>query len=160
MTLVNHFKLSMLSSSSNEAVARTAVAAFVSQLDPTMDELSEIKTAVSEAVTNCIIHAYRDKIGIIYIETSLFEGGRISIKIRDKGCGIADIQRAMEPMYTTGGSERAGLGFAVMENFMDRIKVSSMPERGTTVTMVKTISRREVRVNTGEPFKKCIQETG
>ena len=137
--------LSFLSRSSNESFARATVAAFVSQLDPTIDELADIKTAVSEAVTNCIVHAYQDGIGMIYITAKIFENGRIFIKVRDKGCGIPDIPQAMEPLYTTAGGERAGLGFAVMQSFMDKLKVTSRLGSGTTVTMEKTIIRRPLR---------------
>ena len=118
----NEMKISFLSRSSNESFARATVAAFVSQLDPTIDELADIKTAVSEAVTNCIVHAYRDGLGTIYITVKIFENGKIVIQIRDKGCGIEDIPQAMEPLFTTAGEERAGLGFAVMQSFMDKLK--------------------------------------
>ncbi|MCI9273537.1 MAG: anti-sigma F factor [Clostridiales bacterium] len=141
----NEMTLSFLSRSSNESFARATVAAFVSQLDPTIDELADIKTAVSEAVTNCIVHAYQDGIGMIYITAKIFENGRIFIKVRDKGCGIPDIPQAMEPLYTTAGGERAGLGFAVMQSFMDKLKVTSRLGSGTTVTMEKTIIRRPLR---------------
>lgn len=139
----NQMKLSIMSRSSNEQYARVAVAAFASQLDPTVDEISDIKTAVSEAVTNCIVHAYRDTIGPIYITVSLFEDGTVKIKIRDTGCGIADIKQAMEPLFTTGDGERAGLGFAVMESFTDRLRVISRLDKGTTVTMEKIIKTRK-----------------
>lgn len=142
MRAVNEMKLSFPSCSANEAFARTAVAAFVAQLDPTVDELTDIKTAVSEAVTNCIIHAYRDTIGMIYITVRIFESGTVTVRIRDKGCGIEDIQQAMEPLFTTGGGERAGLGFAVMQSFCNRVSVSSKMGKGTTVTLQKRVSRR------------------
>lgn len=145
MKASNEMKMSFLSRSSNEGFARATVAAFVSQLDPTIDELADIKTAVSEAVTNCIVHAYKEGIGVIYIEAKIFEGGRVEIKIKDKGCGIADIPQAMEPLFTTAGGERAGLGFAVMQSFMDRLRVSSRIGHGTTVTMQKNIIRRAVQ---------------
>ncbi|MBC8532627.1 anti-sigma F factor [Clostridiales bacterium NSJ-40] len=135
-------KLSFPSRSANEAFARTAVAAFVAQLDPTVDELTDIKTAVSEAVTNCIIHAYRDTIGTIYITVRIFESGNVTVRIRDRGCGMEDVQKAMEPLFTTGGAERAGLGFAVMQSFCNRVSVSSTPGKGTTVTLQKRVSRR------------------
>ena len=141
----NEMKISFLSRSSNESFARATVAAFVSQLDPTMDELADIKTAVSEAVTNCIVHAYRDGLGTIYITVKIFENGKIVIQIRDKGCGIEDIPQAMEPLFTTAGEERAGLGFAVMQSFMDKLKVKSRAGNGTTVIMEKNIIRRPVR---------------
>ena len=142
MNPMNEMKLSFPSLSRNESFARAAVAAFISQLDPTIDELADIKTAVSEAVTNCIVHAYRDKMGEVYITAQIFEGGRIIIKVRDKGCGIENIEKALEPLYTTAGEERAGLGFAVMQSFMDKLKVRSKPGHGTTVTMEKNIIRR------------------
>ena len=141
----NEMKISFLSRSSNESFARATVAAFVSQLDPTIDELADIKTAVSEAVTNCIVHAYRDGLGTIYITVKIFENGKIVIQIRDKGCGIEDIPQAMEPLFTTAGEERAGLGFAVMQSFMDKLKVKPRAGNGTRVIMEKNIIRRPVR---------------
>ena len=143
MKPVNEMKLTLLSRSSNESFARVAVAAFVAQLDPTLEELSDIKTAVSEAVTNSIVHAYGEKLGHIYITAKIFEGGRVEVKIKDKGCGIEDVPKAMEPLFTTGGGERAGLGFAVMESFMDKLKVHSKPSKGTTVTMQKQLELRQ-----------------
>ena len=137
--------LNFLSKSSNESFARATVAAFVAQLDPTIDELADIKTAVSEAVTNCIVHAYKNGIGTIYISAKIFENGKIVIKIRDKGCGIEDVGQAMEPLFTTGGEERAGLGFAVMQSFMDRVRVTSKSLKGTTVTLQKTILPRPMK---------------
>lgn len=139
----NEMNLSFDSHSANESFARAAVAAFVAQLDPTIGELADIKTAVSEAVTNCIVHAYRETIGTIYINIRLFENRKIIIKIRDKGCGIADIKQAMEPLFTTAGEERAGLGFAVMQSFMDKVTVRSTVGRGTAVTLTKTMNRRD-----------------
>ncbi len=123
-----------------------AVAAFAAQLDPTIEEINDIKTAVSEAVTNCIVHAYRDKIGTIFLTVKLFEEGKISIKIRDSGCGIENVEQAMEPLFTTAGEERAGLGFAVMESFMDKLTVRSKPGKGTTVSMEKRLKARPLRV--------------
>lgn len=142
MEVTNKFSMNMLSRSANEGFARTAVAAFAAQLDPTLEEISDIKTAVSEAVTNCIVHAYRDALGKIYISCEIVGGDTIRIKIRDKGCGIENVQKAMEPLYTTVGGERAGLGFAVMQSFTDGIKVNSRVGKGTTVTMIKRISPR------------------
>lgn len=138
---INQTKITLLSRSSNESYARVAVAAFLAGLDPTLEEISDIKTAVSEAVTNCIVHAYPNTLGEIYITVSLYEEGRAVIRIRDRGCGIADIPQAMEPLFTTGGEERAGLGFAVMESFTDRLKVRSTPGKGTTVTLEKRIGK-------------------
>jgi stage II sporulation protein AB (anti-sigma F factor) len=131
------------SKSVNESFARAAVAAFVSRLDPTVEELNDIKTAVSEAVTNCIVHAYDDSVGKIYIAVSCFDDGNVRIKIRDTGKGIADIKKAREPLFTTGGSDRAGLGFSVMETFSDRLAVRSAVGKGTTVTLYKKIEGRK-----------------
>jgi stage II sporulation protein AB (anti-sigma F factor) len=142
MKPMNEMELSFPSCSANEGFARAAVSAFIAQLDPTVDELCDIKTAVSEAVTNCIVHAYRDSIGTVYINCRIYENGRVVVKVRDKGCGIADIQQAMQPMFTTSEGERAGLGFAVMESFTDRLHVSSRPGKGTSVILEKTIRRR------------------
>lgn len=142
MKPVNEMTVSFLSCSANEAFGRAAVSAFVAQLDPTIDELCDIKTAVSEAVTNCIVHAYRDTIGTIYITCRLYEDGGVVVRIRDRGCGIEDIEKAMQPLFTTQEGERAGLGFAVMQSFMDRLRVSSKLGKGTVVTMKKTIARR------------------
>lgn len=138
----NNFNMTLMSRSSNESFARATVSAFATQLDPTIEEISDIKTAVSEAVTNCIVHAYKDTIGKIYISAELIEPNSIKIKIRDKGCGIENIEKAMEPLFTTVGGERAGLGFAVMQSFMDDIKVRSVVGKGTTITMIKKISQR------------------
>lgn len=134
----DEIKLIIPSRSSNEAFARVAVGAFVARFDPTIEELNDIKTAVSEAVTNCIVHAYKDTIGKIYITVSA-EGGVLKIKIRDTGCGIPDVAKAREPLFTTGGEERAGLGFAVMESFTDKLRVRSTVGKGTTITMQKNL---------------------
>ncbi len=139
---VNETKITLLSRSCNESYARVAAAAFVAQLDPTVEELGDIKTAVSEAVTNCIVHAYRDEIGPVTITVSLYEDRRVRIRVRDRGCGIANVRQAMQPLFTTGGEERAGLGFAVMQSFTDRVRVRSAPGRGTTVTLEKTLQKR------------------
>ena len=140
MNILNEMKLSFPSKSCNEAFARAAVAAFVMNLDPTVEELSDLKTAVSEAVTNSIVHGYRRSGGMIYITGRISENGRVVVKIRDKGCGIEDVRQAMEPLFTTAPEEeRAGLGFAVMQSFCDRVKVSSTPGKGTTVTLEKTL---------------------
>ena len=132
MKAKNEMRISFPSNSNNEAFGRAVVAAFAAQLDPTIDELSDIKTAVSEAVTNCIVHAYRDTIGMIYITAKYDDHGTLQIKIRDKGCGIADV-------------EQAGLGFAVMESFMDKLRVTSKLGSGTTVTMQKNLARRVMK---------------
>ena len=138
----NEFRLIIDSRSVNESFARVAVSAFVAQLDPTIDELGDIKTAVSEAVTNCIVHAYPESVGKIYIWTGIFDDGKVKIRIKDRGCGIIDVRQAMEPLFSTLGGERAGLGFAVMESFMDKIKVYSKVGKGTTVCLEKTITGR------------------
>lgn len=145
MKPLNEMTISFPSCSANEAFARAAVSAFVAQLDPTVDELCDIKTAVSEAVTNCIVHAYRDTIGTVYITCCLYDDGNVAVKVRDKGCGIENIEQAMQPLFTTQEGERAGLGFAVMQSFMDRLHVTSKPGKGTTVTMKKAIERRPQR---------------
>ena len=140
--IINSFKFAFPSRSCNEAFARTAVSAFVTYLDPTLDEVSDIKTAVSEAVTNCIVHGYKDTIGTVFLRATLLEDRTIVIQIKDRGCGIEDVRRAMTPAYTTGGEERAGLGFSVMEAFMDTVRVRSKPGKGTTVTLSKKIGDR------------------
>ena len=149
MTKLNTMKVTFPSRSANESFARMAVAAFVAQLDPTVEELSDLRTAVSEAVTNCIVHAYRDRIGPVTVTADLYEGGRVVIKIRDKGCGISDVDRAMEPLFTTGGEERAGLGFAVMQSLMDRVRVRSAVGKGTTVTLERHLASREPHRDAG-----------
>ena len=127
------------SKSVNEGFARVAVSAFLACLDPNIEELTDIKTAVSEAVTNAVVHGYSEKDGKIYITVSILEKSRVRIRIKDKGAGIENVERAMEPLFTTVGGERSGLGFAVMESFMDKVKVSSTVGKGTTVTMDKKI---------------------
>ena len=143
MKTVNSFSMNFLSRSSNESFARTAVATFATQLDPTIEEISDIKTAVSEAVTNCIVHAYREKIGKIYINCSILDDGSLKVSIKDKGQGIVDIEQAMQPLFTSLGGERAGLGFAVMESFTDKLKVRSKVGKGTTVTLIKRIKSKD-----------------
>ena len=137
MKPVNQAQISFSSNSVNEGFARAAVAAFLAQLDPTVADLSDIRTAVSEAVTNAIVHGYREKMGTVYITVKIFEDGRAVVRVRDKGCGIPDVKQAMEPLFTTGGEERAGLGFAVMQSFCDSVRVSSTLGRGTSVTLTK-----------------------
>lgn len=146
MDIINEMTLSFSSKSMNENFARAAVSAFVLPLDPTITELADIKTAVSEAVTNCIIHGYEYGEGTVTLSAKIFRNGRVVIKIRDKGRGIADVKQAMEPLFSTAGSERAGLGFAVMQSFMDNLKVTSKEGSGTTVTMEKYIIRRSKAV--------------
>lgn len=138
----NEMRMTIDSRSLNESFARVAVAAFVAQLDPTVEEISDIKTAVSEAVTNSIVHGYSEQIGKIYITVQIMKNRTVKIVIRDRGKGIEDIPKAMEPLFTTVGGERAGLGFAVMQSFMDKVTVRSRPDKGTTVTLIKTISYR------------------
>ncbi|MBR5523638.1 MAG: anti-sigma F factor [Clostridia bacterium] len=142
MKPINEMKVTFLSRSANEGFARATVAAFAAQLDPAVDELADLRTAVSEAVTNAIVHAYPDRLGTVTLTVKLFENGRIQVQVRDKGTGIPDVEQAMEPLYTTGGEERSGLGFSVMQSFTDRLRVRSVPGRGTTVTMEKYIAPR------------------
>lgn len=142
MKYENYMKLEFPSQSANESFARAAVACFAAQLDPNLDELSDIKTAVSEAVTNCIVHAYRDSIGLITLRCRILPENVLDIMVKDKGCGIADLVQARKPMYTTGGEERSGMGFTIMESFMTDFKVTSAPGRGTTVHMKRKIARR------------------
>ena len=138
----NYVTLEFLSRSSNEGFARVAAAGFAAQLDPTLDELGDIKTAVSEAVTNAIVHGYPDQLGKIVMKLKLLENNTLEITVRDWGRGLEDIQQARQPLFTTGGEERSGMGFTIMESFMDRLTVKSTPGRGTTVTMRRRISAR------------------
>ena len=142
MNQTNYIKLEFPSKSINEGYARSAIAAFAAQLDPTLEELGDIRTAVSEAVTNAIVHAYPDAIGTIWMKARILDGDKLEIVIRDKGRGIDNLQQAMEPLFTTGGEERSGMGFTIMESFTDKLKVRSAPNKGTTVTMVRRIRRR------------------
>lgn len=145
MKMLNQVKITFASRSVNEGFARAALAAFLVQLDPTVPQLADLKTAVSEAVTNCIVHAYPDGIGPITLTAALYAGGLVRITITDRGVGIDDVAKAMQPMYTTGDpAERAGLGFAVMQSFMDKVKVSSKTGagHGTRVTMTKQLEAR------------------
>ncbi len=143
MKAMNETRISFISRSANEGYARAVAAAFISQLDPAVDELADIRTAVSEAVTNCIVHAYPDSLGVIIMTVRLYEDGKVVIRIRDRGCGIPDVKKAMEPLFTTGGEERSGLGFSVMQSFSDKVRVRSTPGKGTTVTLEKYISLRD-----------------
>ena len=138
----NYIKMEFPSKSANEAFARSAVAAFAAQLDPTMDELGDIKTAVSEAVTNAIVHAYPEEMGVISLRARIIRGDTLELTIKDHGRGIPDVKRAMEPLYTTGGEERSGMGFTIMESFMDKLQVRSKPGKGTTVSMKRQIRKR------------------
>ena len=142
MKALNTVKITFPSRSVNEGFARSALSAFAAQADPTLDELADVKTAVSEAVTNCIVHAYANTIGPITLTAALYEDGTLPVAVADKGCGIPDVSKAMEPLFTTGGAERAGLGFAVMESFMDSVKVRSAPGKGTRVTLSKRLGTR------------------
>ena len=130
------------SRSANEGFARAAAACYAAQLDPTLDELADIKTAVSEAVTNSIVHAYPDQLGTVSLRMRLLEGNELEITVKDRGVGIPDIDRAREPLFTTGNEERSGMGFTIMESFMDCLRVRSTPGKGTTVTMRKKVARR------------------
>lgn len=139
----NEAKFVFPSLGANEAFARGAVAAFLARYDPTVPQLADIKTAVSEAVTNCIVHAYPDRVGPISLTIAFYEDRRVRITVADKGVGIPDIPKAMEPMFTTGNpEERSGLGFAVMQSFMDTVRVASRPARGTRVTLTKRLTRK------------------
>ena len=138
----NSMSVEFPSRSANEALARAVVACFAAQLDPTLDELGDIKTAVSEAVTNCIVHAYRDTIGPITIRCRVLSDNVLDIVVKDKGCGIADVAEARRPMFTTGGEERSGMGFTIMESFMTSLRVTSRPGKGTSVHMKRKIVRR------------------
>ena len=141
--VINSMKLQLPSLSVNESMARAAVAAFCAQLDPNACELADIKCAVSEAVTNCIVHAYRNTVGIIYINVRLYEENTVCIEIRDRGCGIENIAQAREPLFTTDAEgERSGMGFTVMESFCDKVKVCSRCGKGTTITLLKRLARR------------------
>ena len=143
MKMLNQVKITFAGRSVNEGFARAALAAFLVQLDPTVPQLADMKTAVSEAVTNCIVHAYPDRVGPITMTVSVYPGRVVRIVIADKGVGIPDIPRAMEPLFTTGNpEERSGLGFAVMQSFMDRVKVTSRPGKGTKVVLIKRLSAR------------------
>ena len=143
MKFDNYMILEFPSKSANEAFARSAVACFAAQLDPTMDELGDIRTAVSEAVTNCIVHGYPDSYGIITLRCRILKDNVLDIVVKDRGVGIADTQQAMKPMFTTGGAERRGMGFTIMESFMTTFDLVSEPGKGTTVHMRKRIQKRK-----------------
>lgn len=143
MKFENYMILEFPSRSSNEAFARAAVACFAAQLDPTMEELGDIRTAVSEAVTNCIVHAYPNDLGIISLRCRILKENVLDIVIKDKGVGIADLEQARRPMFTTGGAERSGMGFTIMESFMTSFSVTSIPGKGTTVHMRRRIQKRK-----------------
>jgi len=142
MKYENYIKLEFPARSANESFARGAIACFAAQLDPTLEELGDIRTAVSEAVTNAIVHAYPDELGKISLRARILDEGKLEIVVRDWGRGIEDVEKAMEPMFTTGGAERSGMGFTIMESFMEKLRVRSAPGRGTTVTMLRSIRRK------------------
>ena len=138
----NEVTLEFPSRSSNEGFARSAAACFAAQMDPTLNELEDIKTAVSEAVTNAIVHGYPDAIGTVTLKLRVCPGNILELTVKDKGRGIPDVEKARQPMFTTGGAERSGMGFTIMESFMDQLLVRSLPGRGTTVTMKKKLAPR------------------
>ena len=138
----NYMNLEFPSKSANEAFARAAVACFAAQLDPTLDELGDIKTAVSEAVTNCIVHAYPDTIGPVILKARILDDNVLDIVVKDRVRGIEDVEQARKPMFTTGGEERSGMGITIMESFMTEFRLSSVPGKGTTVHMKRKIIRR------------------
>lgn len=138
----NSFQLTFPSKSANEGFARTVVACFAAQMDPTLNELEDIKTAVSEAVTNVIVHAYPDSLGTVILKARICEGNILEITVKDHGRGIPDIEKARQPMFTTGGEERSGMGFTIMESFMDRLTIKSVVNKGTTVVMRRKIATR------------------
>ena len=142
MKPINTATIEFLSRSANEGFARTAAACFAAQLDPTLEEVNDIKTAVSEAVTNCIVHAYPDCLGRVSMRLRLFEDNSLEIQVKDWGVGIADVEEARRPMFTTGDAQRSGMGFTIMESFMDAVKVRSRPGKGTVVTLRRKLSRR------------------
>lgn len=143
MKFQNYMILEFPSRSVNEAFARSSVACFAAQMDPTLDELGDIRTAVSEAVTNCIVHAYPDGFGLITLRCRILKDNTLDIVIKDKGVGIPDVEQARRPAYTTGGSERSGMGFSIMESFMTELEINSSPGKGTTVHMRRKLSRKQ-----------------
>lgn len=143
MKFDNYMILDFPSKSCNEAFARSAVACFATQMDPTLEELGDIRTAVSEAVTNCIVHAYPESLGTITLRCRILKDNILDIVIKDKGVGIADIEQARRPAYTTGGADRSGMGFTIMESFMTNLDIQSSPGKGTTVHMRRKLQRRK-----------------
>ncbi len=143
MKFDNYMILEFPSKSANEAFARSAVSCFAAQLDPTMEELGDIRTAVSEAVTNAIVHGYPDELGIISLRCRILKDNVLDIVIKDRGAGIADIEQARRPMFTTGGTDRSGMGFTIMESFMTNLEITSQPGKGTTVHMRRKLQRRK-----------------
>ena len=142
MKCANYMKIEFPAKSANEALARSAVAAFAAQLDPTLDELGDIRTAVSEAVTNAIVHAYPDTIGTVWLRARILDGTSLELTVKDRGRGIEDVAQARSPLFTTGGEERSGMGFTIMESFMDKLSVRSRFGVGTTVTMLRKIRKK------------------
>ena len=142
MKFDNYMILDFPSKSANEAFARSAVACFAAQMDPTLGELEDIKTAVSEAVTNAIVHGYPNVLGKVLVKAKICEGNVLEVSVKDRGRGIPDVEKARQPMFTTGGEERSGMGFTIMESFMDHIAVKSVPGKGTTVTLRKKLAPR------------------
>ena len=143
MKFENYMILEFPSKSANEAFARSAVACFAAQLDPTIDELGDVKTAISEAVTNCIVHAYPDQMGNIMVRCRILKDNILDIVVKDKGIGIPDVDQARRPSFTTGGSDRSGMGFTIMESFMNSLEITSSAGKGTTVHMRRKIQRRK-----------------
>lgn len=143
MKFENYMILEFPSRSTNEAFARSAVACFASQMDPTLEELGDIRTAVSEAVTNCIVHAYPNALGIITVRCRILKDNVLDIVVKDRGVGIADTEQARRPMFTTGGTDRSGMGFTIMESFMTTLEITSTPGKGTTVHMRRKLLRRQ-----------------
>ena len=143
MKFGNYMILEFPSKSTNEAFARSAVACFAAQMDPTLEELGDIRTSVSEAVTNCIVHAYPDDLGVITLRCRILKDNVLDIVIKDKGVGIPDLEQARRPAFTTGGAERSGMGFTIMESFMTQLQVTSKPGKGTTVHMRRKLRQRQ-----------------
>ena len=142
MKFENYMVLNFPGKSSNEAFARAAVASFAAQMDPTMEELGDIRTAVSEAVTNCIVHAYPNELGVITLRCRILKDHVLDIVVKDRGIGITDLQQARQPMFTTGGMDRSGMGFTIMESFMTSLDITSAPGKGTTVHMRRKLARK------------------
>ena len=142
---INEAELTFLSRSANEGFARTSAACFAAQLDPTLEEINDVKTAVSEAVTNAIVHAYPDRLGKVHLRLRLYEDQSLEIQVRDWGVGIADVEQARTPLFTTGSEERSGMGFTIMESLMDEVRVKSTPGKGTVVTLRRVLARRAGR---------------
>ena len=143
MKFENYMILDFPSRSTNEAFARSAVACFAAQMDPTLEELGDIRTAVSEAVTNCIVHAYPNELGTITLRCRILKDNTLDIVVKDRGIGIPDVEKAMQPMFTTGGAERSGMGFTIMDSFMTSMTITSVPGKGTTVHMRRKLQRRQ-----------------